>query len=31
MNFSCEITSGDAAKADETFFSAIKVNSLTQQ
>jgi hypothetical protein len=31
VNFSCEITAGDAAKADETFFSAIKVNSVTQQ
>ncbi len=31
MNFNCQITSGDAAKADEVFFTAIKVGSVTQQ
>lgn len=31
MNFNCQITSGDAVKADEVFFTAIKVGTLTQQ
>jgi hypothetical protein len=29
--FLCNITSGDAVKADETFFTAIKVGTVTQQ
>ena len=31
MNFNCQITSGDAVKADEVFFTAIQVGSVTQQ
>jgi hypothetical protein len=31
MNFNCQITAGDAVKADEVFFTAIKVGNLTQQ
>jgi hypothetical protein len=31
MNFNCQITSGDAVKADEVFFTAIRVGSVTQQ
>lgn len=31
MNLNCQITVGDAVKADEVFFTAIKVGSLTQQ
>ena len=31
MNFFCNITAGDAVKADEVFFTAIKVGSVTQQ
>ena len=31
MNFNCQITAGDPVKADEVFFTAIKVGSLTQQ
>jgi len=31
MNFNCQITAGDPAKADETFFTAIKVGTVTQQ
>ena len=31
MNFNCDITGGDSVKADEVFFTAIKVGSVTQQ
>jgi len=31
MNFNCQITSGDVVKADEVFFTAIQVGSVTQQ
>ena len=31
MNFNCQITAGDAVKADEVFFTAIQVGSVTQQ
>jgi len=31
MNFNCQITAGDAVKADEVFFTAIKVGAVTQQ
>lgn len=31
MNFNCAITAGDAVKADEVFFTAIKVATITQQ
>ena len=31
VNFRCEIMAGDAVKADETFFTAIKVGTVTQQ
>ena len=29
--FNCQITAGDAVKADEVFFTAIKVQTITQQ
>ena len=31
MNFNCQITAGDAVKADEVFFTAIQVGNVTQQ
>ena len=31
MNFNCQITAGDSVKADEVFFTAIQVGSVTQQ
>jgi hypothetical protein len=31
MNLNCDITTGDAAKADEVFFTAITVGTVTQQ